>query len=128
MLLIGGLKAWKEAIGEEGVLKRVSPSSSAGSLPTNGNPIPVNQTGSSTSGNSVSEEETFLYDRAEAKYPPADKIQPQHTGSDISTETPGTHKLAARRVVPKLSSLNGHATRPTNGSVSNLSNMIMDSF
>jgi hypothetical protein len=112
MLLIGGLKAWKEVIGEDGILKRVSPSSSAGSLPTNGHAIPPNQTGSS-----ISEEETFLYDRAEIKYPPADKIQPQNTGSDISTETPGTHKLTGRRVVPKLSPLNGHTSRSTNGSV-----------
>jgi hypothetical protein len=118
MLLLGGLKAWKETVGEDGILKRVSPSSSAGSLPTNGHAIAPNQTGSSTSGTSVSEEETFLYDRAEIKYPPADKIQPQNTGSDISTETPGTHKLTGRRALPKLSPLNGHTSRPANGSVS----------
>jgi ubiquitin carboxyl-terminal hydrolase 8 len=79
MVMIGGLKAWKAAIGEDGILKRVSPASSAGSLP-NGDAIPPQPTGS-TSGTSASEEETFLYDRpAEIKYPPADKIQPQNTG------------------------------------------------
>jgi ubiquitin carboxyl-terminal hydrolase 8 len=79
MVLIGGLKAWKAAIGEDGILKRVSPASSAGSLP-NGDAIPPQPTGSTT-GTSASEEETFLYDRpAEIKYPPADKIQAQNTG------------------------------------------------
>lgn len=82
MVLIGGLKAWKAAIGDDGVLKRVSPTSSAGSLPAE-HAIRPEPTGSTT-GTSASEEETFLYDRpAEVRYPPADKIQPQNTGSVI---------------------------------------------
>ena len=79
MVLVGGLKAWKAAIGEDGILRRISPAASAGSLP-NGDTIPPQPTGSTT-GTSASEEETFLYDRPpEIKYPPVEKIQPQDTG------------------------------------------------
>lgn len=118
MLLIGGLKAWKETIGDEGVLKRMSPNSSAGSLSTTGHTVPSNLTGSSTSGTSTSEEETFLYDRSpEAKYPPNEKLQPQHTGSDYSTETPASSKLLGKRF---LSPLSAAPHRPVNGSVSEM--------
>ncbi|KAG8866915.1 ubiquitin-specific protease doa4 [Serendipita sp. 405] len=115
MILIGGLKAWKDAVGDDGVLRRVSPTSSAGSLPNDGFAIAPEPTGS-TAGTSASEEETFLYDRraAEIKYPPAEKLQPQNTGSDYSTETPGGNKLTARRPMskPPLSSLQTQFYRP----------------
>ncbi|KAG8799247.1 ubiquitin-specific protease doa4 [Serendipita sp. 398] len=89
MILIGGLKAWKDAVGDDGVLRRVSPTSSAGSLPNDGFAIAPEPTGS-TAGTSASEEETFLYDRraAEIKYPPAEKLQPQNTGQVPNGHSP----------------------------------------
>jgi ubiquitin carboxyl-terminal hydrolase 8 len=51
MVLVGGLKAWKAVIGDDGVLKRLSPTQS-------GVPSPID---GSTPGSSSSEEEDILY-------------------------------------------------------------------
>lgn len=77
MLLVGGLKAWKQAIGEEGILRRLSPTSNGFGSAVNGKhspaPVQTNTTGDST-------EETFVYQLAEKRYPPVEQIPTQLTG------------------------------------------------